>query len=93
MREKFIRFPLRVEAEFTKEGAFEPKCVIVDGEHFPISAILRKRNFTPPGITCFLPVEYTVVIRGREKCIYYEPLTNKWFSLKKEKKWKENISP
>ena len=50
-----------------------------DGTTFNISKILDDR-FAPPDWTGgILTRKFRVLIRGRQKNIYYETLSNKWF--------------
>lgn len=78
----YQRIPLEVVAIFTKEGTFTPKSVIFNDEQFDIIRVKSVRKYCPPGVGCFAPTEYTVIIDNQEKKLYLESNTNKWFSVK-----------
>ena len=50
-----------------------------NGARYSISKVIDKR-FAPPAHVGSSPtVRYTVLIYGREKVLYYEKFSNKWF--------------
>lgn len=85
MERRYERVPLAVDAVFTTSGEFRPKQLIYKGEHFDISRVLGVRRYCPREVGCIAPVEYTVVIEGVQKRIYYERETNRWFSVREVK--------
>jgi len=76
------RIPLEVVAMFTEEGSFRPLRVVFNDEEYDIRKIKSIRKYCPPGVPCFAPTEYTVVIDNQEKKLYLEANSNKWFSVK-----------
>ena len=68
---------LRASGESMIEAGIEDK-----GEHFDISRIIGVRRYCPCVVGCVAPIEYTVVVQGIEKKIYYEHDTNRWFSVR-----------
>ncbi len=79
---KYERIPLSVYIMVNCDGSFKPLKIIFSDKTYDITKIIRKMKLTPPGVGCVAPIEYTVVIEGKEKQIYYEPSTNKWFPVK-----------
>lgn len=56
-----------------------------DGTRFKITKVLDKR-FAPPEYVGSSPaVRYCVLINGRQKLVYYEKFSNKWFVEKQIK--------
>lgn len=76
------RVDLEVEATFTVDGNVIPHDIIYNDRALHITRILRTRKYCPPMISCFAPTELTVLIEGKERQIYFEPSSNKWFSVK-----------
>ncbi len=79
---QYKRIPLSVYVIVNNDGSFRPVKIIYASKTYDITRIKRKMKITPPGIGCVAPVEYTVIIEGKERQIYYEPSTNLWFSVK-----------
>lgn len=50
-----------------------------DGTRFDIDKITDERNAPPEHTGGVLTRKYKVIIRGREKIIYLDRQTNKWF--------------
>ncbi len=82
MAKAYKRISLGVESFFTPDGSLYPKKIVFEDEIFEISRVLRKRNYCPKSVPCIAPIEYTVIIDGKEKHIYFEADTNMWFSVK-----------
>lgn len=80
----YKRIPLMIDVIFTREGNMMPRTLIFDEKRFEISKVIKKRRFCPKEVPCVAPIEYTVMIEGVEKKIYFEPDTFMWFSVKKE---------
>ena len=68
----YKRIPLTIEALFLPDGSFRPQKLIYNSTTYHITRVVR----------CIAPIEYTVIIDGIEKQIYYEEDTNTWFSVK-----------
>lgn len=49
---------------------------------YEITRVKKVQNCCPKNVGCIAPVEYSVVIERQDKLIYFEPSTNKWFSVK-----------
>ena len=73
---------MTVDALFLTDGSFKPLKVYFGGEAFEITRILSKKRYCPRVVSCIAPIEYTVIIDGQEKRIYFEADTNTWFSVK-----------
>ncbi len=80
---EYIRVPLLIEAQFLTNGSFLPKRIIFEDESFEITKVLRTRKRNPATVPAIAPIEYTVLVEGYEKKIYFERDTNSWFSVKK----------
>ena len=80
---KFLRIPLSVGVIYSKSGRVLPRTVIFEGERFPIDKILFQKKKNPLVVPCIAPLEFTVLIGGQEKKIYFEKDTGKWFSVLK----------
>ena len=76
------RLPLSVEVRFTTVGRMLPLRVQYSEETYEIDRVLAVRRYRPPGVACIAPVEYTVLICGIEKHIYYEADSGTWFSVR-----------
>lgn len=81
----YTRIPLTIDATFSTDGKLRPRRLFFEGRYFEIDRILSVRRFKPPQVAAIAPIEYTVVIDGVEKCIYYEPSSGTWFSVKGRK--------
>ena len=81
-RGKFVRTPIGVEAIFMPDGRFVPKKLWYKGKSFEIIRIVRERTYSPWQVRAIATTEYTVVIDDAERQIYYEPESNRWFSIK-----------
>ncbi len=54
-----------------------------NGARFSISKVLDKRFAPPQHVGSSPTMRYTVLIQGREKVLYFEKFSNKWFVEKK----------
>ena len=62
------------------EGYMKPVAVEgTDGTRFDIDKITDERNAPPEHTGGVLTRKYRVVIKGREKVLYLDKQTNKWF--------------
>ena len=71
-----------MDALFLPDGSLKPRKLIYNETVFDIIRIVNVRPYCPRVVRCIAPVEYTVIIDGIEKQIYYEGDTNTWFSVK-----------
>jgi hypothetical protein len=76
------RIPLQVEAVFLPDGRVLPRRIFVREIPYEINKIRRIRPYCPPLSGGLAPLEYTVLIHGIEKRLYYETDRNLWFSMK-----------
>ena len=79
---EFRRIPLTVDAIFSAEGTLKPRKIITKDGIFAIDRVLKIQSRTPVVVPCIAPIEYTVIVEGHEKAIYFEPHSRKWFSVK-----------
>lgn len=79
---RYERKPLIVEAAFETDGRLLPLKLIYNDRHFEITKVIRARRHCPQVVRCIAPIEYTVLVDGVERKIYFEPDTNTWFSVK-----------
>ncbi len=79
------RIPIEVRVRMRADGSVVPEDVIVLGIGYHITSVLKKCAVRPPGISCINAIEYTVMVEGQRKKIYYEKLSGKWFSVKEKK--------
>ncbi|MBO5313412.1 MAG: hypothetical protein J6B29_05540 [Clostridia bacterium] len=82
MAKEYKRIPLAIDALFLPDGSIKPKSVVTKDGIYPITRVLRVRSFCPTVVPCVAPTEYTVLIEGSEKKLYFEPHSNMWFSVK-----------
>lgn len=88
----YIRIPLAVGVIYSADGVFKPKTISVNGEKFLIDRILYKKNYCPKSVPAIAPIEFTILVEGETKKIYFEKDTGKWFSVKKVLKNNEGQS-
>lgn len=79
----YIRIPLAVGVIYSADGIFKPKTISVNGQVFSIDRVLYKKNHCPKSVGAIAPIEFTIVVEGETKKIYFEKDTGKWFSVKK----------
>lgn len=79
----YIRVPLTVGVIYLKNGNFKPKTIFVDGESFSVDKVLYRKNFCPKSVPAIAPIEFTILVEGETKKIYFEQDTGMWFSVKK----------
>ena len=80
---KYARIPLAVGVVYTADGNFKPKTIIVNDEKFLIDKVLYKKNYCPKSVGAIAPIEFTVLVSGETKKIYFEKDSGKWFSIKR----------
>lgn len=73
------RLPLSIDVRFSKNGEMYPKRILYNDTSFEISKILEKRKIYR--VASFAPVEYTVIVDGKRKKIYFEQESNSWFAV------------
>ena len=79
---EYKRVPLAVQAIFTSDGTVKPKRIIVANKAYDIDRVTQIKRYCPATVPSIAPLEYTVFVEGNEKKIYFEPHSNKWFSVK-----------
>ena len=79
---KHLRIPLTIGVIYTANGAMIPRTIIYNGEKYLIDKVIYKRNYYPRVVSTVAPTEYTVMVMGEVKKIYFERDTGKWFSIK-----------
>lgn len=79
---QYQRINLDVDVRFKSDGTLIPQRITYKARQYPVSRIIGQRPFIPCEVRCKEPFEYTAIIRGREKKLYYEYSTNTWFSIK-----------
>ncbi len=79
---KYRRIQLEVEAVFHTDGSFAPKRIYFDDKPYDIDKILNVRAYCPRVVGCVAPIQYTVMVGGTMKKIYYEADSNSWFSVR-----------
>ena len=87
---KYTRKPLSVGVVYRHDGKISPVVIICDGEKFQIDKIIDQKIHAPLSVGSISPIEFTVLVSGEEKKIYFEKDTGKWFSVKEAK---ENEGP
>lgn len=86
MAQRFVRTPIGIEAIFLDDGSFVPKKLWYRGRAFEIVRVVRQRKYSPWQVRAIATTEYTVIIDDTERQIYYEPESNRWFSIKEVEK-------
>lgn len=79
---EYKRVPLTVNAVFMTDGTIKPKKIITANDVFNIDRIVDIKRYCPRVVSCVAPIQYTVIVEGYEKKIYFEPHSNMWFSVK-----------
>lgn len=77
------RINLDVDVRFRADGTMDPRMVTYHEQEFPVKTVVGLKSENPRQINCLDLLEYTTIICGREKKLYYEFSTNTWFSFKK----------
>lgn len=89
---KYVRIPLAVGVIYSSDGNFKPKTISVGGQVFSIDKVLYKKNYCPKSVPAIAPIEFTVMVEGETKKIYFEKDCGKWFSVKRVLKDNEGQS-
>ena len=77
------RINLDVEVKFRSDGTMIPRKVTYKARQYTVSRVLGQRPYIPREVKCREPIEYSTVIDGKQKKLYYEYSTNTWFSIKR----------
>lgn len=77
-----IRQNLSVEARFSEEGKIIPLRILTGDRVFDVTRVSACRKRAPEDVASVAPVEYTVIVDGILKRLYYEPDSNVWFSVR-----------
>ena len=80
---RYRRINLDVDVRFKPDGTLIPRRITYKARQYPISRITGQRPFIPSEVRCKEPIEFTTIINGQEKKLYYEYSTNTWFSIKR----------
>ena len=83
---RYQRFPLNVDVIFLADGTIKPQKIILKEGTYKIDKVVSSKNYCPLVVPCVSPVEYTVIVEGSQKKIYYEPHSSKWFSVRRYEK-------
>ena len=78
---KYQKIPIEARVRMRLDGRVLPEEVIVSARSFPITKILKITELRPVGVPCIAPIEFTVVVEGSVKKIYYERSGGNWFSV------------
>ena len=79
---RYERKQLEFLASFCTDGKLKPFNLIYKDRGFDITRVIRVRRHCPQEVGCVAPLEYTVIVDGVERKIYFEPDSNTWFSVK-----------
>lgn len=79
---QYKRINLDVDVRFKSDGTLIPQKITYKARQYPVSRIIGQRPFIPKEVRCREPLEFTTIIRSKEKKLYYEYSTNTWFSIK-----------
>ena len=79
---RYKRINLNVEVCFKADGSLIPQKVSYKARRYTVSRVLGQRPYIPKEVKCQDPIEFTTLINGKEKKLYYEYSTNTWFSIK-----------
>ena len=62
------------------DGAMKPvEIEWINGNRYPISKILEKRDASPCHIGSGITVRYRILVYGKERGLYHEKFANRWF--------------
>ena len=79
---KFTRMPLSVGVVYRMDGKITPVVIICEDKKYHIDKIFDVKKHAPLTVGSVAPLEYTVLVSGETKKIYFEEDTGKWFSVK-----------
>nr|MBQ4172589.1 hypothetical protein [Ruminococcus sp.] len=79
---RYKRINLDVDVKFKSDGTLIPQKITYKAKQYPVTRIVGQRPFIPREVKCKEPIEFTAIIKGKEKKLYYEYSTNTWFSIK-----------
>lgn len=54
----------------------------INGNRYPISKVLEKRDAPPRHVGGGITVRYRILVQGRERELYHEKFANRWFMEK-----------
>lgn len=78
---RYKRINLDVDVRFKSDGTLIPRQVTYKVRNYAVSRVLGQRPFIPGEVRCKEPIEYTTIIDGKEKKLYYKYSTNTWFFI------------
>ena len=77
---KYEKVFITVFLRISNEGTMKPVAIEwTDGKLFEIDKIIDERNAPPEHTGGVLIRKYRVIIKGKEKIIYLDKQTNRWF--------------
>ena len=79
---KFTRTPLSVGVVYRQDGKILPVVIIYGEKKFPIDKIIDSKKRAPRTVGSISPIEFTVLVAGETKKIYFEKDSGKWFAVK-----------
>ena len=64
---------------FAADGGMRPLCIVwEDGRKYKIDRV-KFAERAPARVSSVLPVRYTCLFGGRERCLYFEEAEKRWF--------------
>ncbi|MBO5286806.1 MAG: hypothetical protein J6B34_01635 [Clostridia bacterium] len=78
----YKKIPLVVDALFLTNGTIKPRRIILKEGTFDITKVLSVRRHCPLVVPCVAPLEYTVLVEGQQKNLYFDTDSGQWFSIK-----------
>ncbi len=78
----YKKIPVGVEARFLTDGSVFPRALLLGDQRYQIDRVIRRGKHHPFGVSCIAPVQYTVIVSGRMRSVYFEPSTMQWFTVK-----------
>lgn len=70
---------VEVVAKFPAGGGMRPLYIVwEDGRKYEIDRV-KSVGRAPARVSSILPVRYTCVFGGRERCLYFEEAEKRWF--------------
>lgn len=77
----YRRIPLTVDALFYEDGRIMPQKLWYKDRSMEIMRVMGVRRKAPLGVRSVAPLEYTVLIDGRTRKLYYEADSSCWFTV------------
>ncbi|MGM9680627.1 MAG: hypothetical protein ACI3XR_03885 [Eubacteriales bacterium] len=77
-----VRQNLSVEVRFLEDGQMVPLRIRAGDRVYAVDRVSGCRRHAPEGVASVAPTEYTVIVEGILKRLYYEADSNTWFSVR-----------